>query len=228
MDLCLTRGMLDEHHQPLQQDPGDGNNYTLGRMGVHNVVLACLPYGVSGLTSAAAVALQMRSSFKYLRFGLMVGIGGGVPSRENDIRLGDVVVSKPTEQSGGVIQYDFWKTVQEGRFKLTGSLNRPPDVLLWVPNYSTNRWISTLRTNSSTAVTGHTILCQGVSCQSSCMSARVRQQTARASSTVPGTKIHGAWRRRQGTLSTSNIWTNRNHLKSVCERKRRDCRCRKA
>jgi nucleoside phosphorylase len=59
-----------------------------------------------------------------------VGIGGGVPSEENDIRLGDVVVSKPTGQSGGVIQYDFGKTVQEGRFERTGSLNRPPDVLL--------------------------------------------------------------------------------------------------
>ena len=128
--MAAARGMLDEHHQPLQQDPGDENNYTLGGIGVHNVVLACLPYGVTGLTSAAAVAMQMRSSFKCLRFSLMVGIGGGVPSRENDIRLGDVVVSKPTEQSGGVIQYDFGKTVQEGRFKLTGSLNRPPDVLL--------------------------------------------------------------------------------------------------
>jgi nucleoside phosphorylase len=60
----------------------------------------------------------------------MVGIGGGVPGRESDIRLLGVVVSKPTEQSGGVIQYDFRKTVQEGQFKLTGSPNRPQGVLL--------------------------------------------------------------------------------------------------
>ena len=59
----------------------------------------------------------------------MVGIGGGVPSEENDIRLGDVVVSQPTSISGGVIQYDFGKAIQ-GRFERTGSLNRPPDVLL--------------------------------------------------------------------------------------------------
>jgi nucleoside phosphorylase len=90
---CKNRGMLDERHHPLQQDPSDDNNYTLGCIGVHNVVLACLPYGVTGLTSAATVAMQMRSSFKWLRFGLMVGIGG---SRDNDIRLRDVVVSKPT------------------------------------------------------------------------------------------------------------------------------------
>jgi nucleoside phosphorylase len=74
--------------------------------------------------------MQMLSSFKRLRFGLMVGIGGGVPGEENDIRLGDIVVSKPIGTSGGVIQYDFGKTVQEGRFIQTGSLNRPPDVLL--------------------------------------------------------------------------------------------------
>jgi hypothetical protein len=53
-----------------------------------------------------------------------------VPSEESDIRLGDIVVSKPTGTSGGVIQYDFGKMVQEGRFEWMGSLNRPPDVLL--------------------------------------------------------------------------------------------------
>jgi nucleoside phosphorylase len=72
----------------------------------------------------------MLSSFKSLRFGLMVGIGGGVPSEENDIRLGDVVISQPTRAFGGVIQYDFGKTVQEGKFTRTGALNKPPEVLL--------------------------------------------------------------------------------------------------
>jgi nucleoside phosphorylase len=72
----------------------------------------------------------MLSTFTSMRFGLMVGIGGGVPSQENKIRLGDVVVSKPGGTSGGVIQYDFGKTVQAGRFVRTGSLNKPPDVLL--------------------------------------------------------------------------------------------------
>jgi hypothetical protein len=48
----------------------------------------------------------------------MVGIGGGVHSEENDIRLGDIVDSKPTEQSGGVIQYDFGKTCK--RVDLSG------------------------------------------------------------------------------------------------------------
>jgi nucleoside phosphorylase len=129
-EMAAARAMLDEHHNPLQQNSRDHNTYTLGRIGRHNIVLACLPTGVIGTLSAARVANQMLQTFEGIRFGLMVGIGGGVPSEENDIRLGDVVVSKPTRQSGGVIQYDFGKTVQEGRFERTGSLNRPPDVLL--------------------------------------------------------------------------------------------------
>jgi nucleoside phosphorylase len=128
--MAAAQAMLDEQHPLLPQHSHDHNTYTLGRIGVHNVVLACLPSGLTGTTSAATVAIQMLSSFRGLRFGLMVGIGGGVPSRENDIRLGDVVVSQPTATFGGVIQYDFGKTVQDGKFTRTGSLNRPPDVLL--------------------------------------------------------------------------------------------------
>jgi nucleoside phosphorylase len=60
----------------------------------------------------------------------MVGIGGGVPSVEADIRLGDVVISQPFTQHRGVVQYDFGKTRPEGRFIQTGSLNVPPTILL--------------------------------------------------------------------------------------------------
>ena len=129
-EAAAAVGMLDERHSTLPSRPQDNNNYTFGRVGVHNVVIACLPSGVTGTISAAKVATQMLSTFTGLRFGLMVGIGGGIPSEEHDIRLGDVVVSKPTGTFGGVIQYDFGKTIQEGKFIRTGSLNKPPDVLL--------------------------------------------------------------------------------------------------
>lgn len=33
----------------------------------------------------------------------MVGIGGGLPSPQNDIRLGDVIVSRPERGHGGVV-----------------------------------------------------------------------------------------------------------------------------
>ena len=93
------------------------------------MTIACLSSGVTGNTSAIIVASRIRSTFPLIIFGLMVSVGGRAPSVENDIRLGDVVISKPAETSGGVIQYDFGKTVQEGRFVRTGSLNRPPDML---------------------------------------------------------------------------------------------------
>ena len=59
----------------------------------------------------------------------MVGIGGGVPSEEADIRLGDVVVSTPNKAHSGVVQYDFGKATPRG-FQRTGSLNAPPRILL--------------------------------------------------------------------------------------------------
>ena len=123
--------MLDEEHDDLESDLGDNdeNLYTLGSIGGHNVVIVCLPAGRIGNNPAAAVATQMRATFKGIRFGLMVGIGGGVPNAEVDIRLGDVVVSQPHQSSGGVIQYDFGRATPSG-FKRTGSLNSPPQILL--------------------------------------------------------------------------------------------------
>ncbi len=128
--MAAASGMLDETHDTLPSRPHDNNSYTFGRIGDHNVVIACLPFGDTGTIPAARVATQMLSTFSGLRFGLMVGVGGGAPSEEHDIRLGDVVVSKPMGTHGGVIQYDFGKTVQQGKFTRTGSLNKPPEVLL--------------------------------------------------------------------------------------------------
>jgi nucleoside phosphorylase len=104
--------------------------YILGNIGEHNIVIACLPSGAYSYVSAATVAMQLLSSFQSIRFGLMVGIGGGVPSSKADIRLGDIVVSQPVDISGGVIQYDLGKALSGGQFQRTGMLNRPPKVLL--------------------------------------------------------------------------------------------------
>jgi nucleoside phosphorylase len=130
LELTAAKAMLDEIHSDLCQPPSDHNAYTLGRLHGHNVVIACLPSGVYGTTSAATILAQMLPTFPSLIFGLMVGIGGGVPTKANDIRLGDVVVSKPTTKGTGVIQYDYGKTLSNGRIQNTGSLNKPPMVLL--------------------------------------------------------------------------------------------------
>ncbi|KIX05149.1 uncharacterized protein Z518_06021 [Rhinocladiella mackenziei CBS 650.93] len=130
VEMAAAKAMLDEIHHALPNPPNDHNTYTLGQMGAHRVVVACMPSGVYGTTSAATVAHQMMSTFRSIRFGLMVGIGGGAPNASADIRLGDVVVSKPTDCYGGVVQYDYGKTIRDGGFKRIGMLNKPPKVLL--------------------------------------------------------------------------------------------------
>ena len=127
--------LLDEEHPPLPiLSLHDSNAYTLGRIGDHHVVVACLPKGRYGTASAATVAKDMLRSFESIRIGLMVGIGGGAPSRKHDIRLGDVVVGCPVGRTGGVLPYRFGKAVQGKEFEITGSLNSPPTVLLTALN----------------------------------------------------------------------------------------------
>lgn len=129
-ELLAVRALFDSRHESVVIAPQDTNHYALGRIMQHNVVAACLPCGEYGTNSAADVASNIRRSFPAVRFCLLVGIGGGVPSKQNDIRLGDVVVSLPTDTHTGVIQYDLGKALENGVFKRTGSLQRPPRFLL--------------------------------------------------------------------------------------------------
>ncbi|KAG8629870.1 hypothetical protein KVT40_001489 [Elsinoe batatas] len=122
--------LLDDIHPTLSPRDGDSNIYTYGRMGKHNVVIAHLPSGSSGNGHAARLAVRLKNTFRNIEFSFLVGIGGGAPSREHDIRLGDIVVSHPHRQSGGVIQYDHGKALPGNEIEITGSLNRPSDALL--------------------------------------------------------------------------------------------------
>jgi len=129
-EYVAARAFLDtEHAGPEYVSEHDNNDYTLGKIGKHNVVIAVLPDGEYGTDSAASVARDMLHSFPNLRIGLMVGIGGGTPSLRHDIRLGDIVVSSPCGGRGGVLEYDFGKTIQDRSFRQTRFLNQPPTVL---------------------------------------------------------------------------------------------------
>lgn len=81
-----------------------------------------------GNNAAAAVITQLLHDFPLVSFGLLVGIGGGVPGDEesSDIRLGDVVVSQPTATSGCVVQYDLGNRLGHGAFERIGHLDKPP------------------------------------------------------------------------------------------------------
>lgn len=129
-EYVAAQAFLDERHEgPDHVAPNDNNDYTLGRIGRHNVVIAVLPHGEYGLSSAASVGRDMLHSFPNVRIGLMVGVAGGAPSPKNDIRLGDVVVSASGKGKGGVMQYDYGKTIQGQKFQDTGFLNQPPTIL---------------------------------------------------------------------------------------------------
>ena len=132
VELTPVRAMLHAEHQSLPSSR-EHNAYKLEQIGKHNVVLAT-QHDI-GIQSAATVAAQLLNDFKSIRFGLLVGIGGGIPDEDyddeelEDIRLGDIVVSMPTGQFGGVVQFDRGKTSADGQFVQTGSLNKPPTVL---------------------------------------------------------------------------------------------------
>ncbi|KAL2839409.1 putative wd40 protein [Aspergillus pseudoustus] len=129
-EYVAAQAFLDEQHEgPEDLPPRNKNDYTLGRIGKHNIVISVLPMGEYGTSSAARVAEDMLHSFPNVRIGLMVGIGGGAPSVKHDVRLGDIVISIPLNGRSGVIQYDFGKMIQGQSFQPTGFLDQPPTIL---------------------------------------------------------------------------------------------------
>lgn len=147
--MAVAGAMLDEEHPTLPAvDSNDNNIYKLGRMSDHNVVIACLPDSKTGTVSAAVVATDLLRTFKKVKIGLMVGIGGGAPYYQDattnktdgtdsddedldtrDIRLGDVAISLGSKFTHAVVQYDFGKSIG-GEFVRTSTLNDPPRILL--------------------------------------------------------------------------------------------------
>ncbi|RAO70553.1 uncharacterized protein BHQ10_006565 [Talaromyces amestolkiae] len=127
-EQTAATAMLDKRHGDLPNPPHDSNTYTLGSIANHDIVIACLPDGRYGTNSAANVVTLLSGTFPSVRFCLMVGIGGGIPS--NKVRLGDVVVGRPEGQFPGVVQWDMGKAKQGGEFERTGALNNPPKAVL--------------------------------------------------------------------------------------------------
>lgn len=134
IERAAATALLDDRHEApadFEQHPSDTNSYTWGRIGEHNVVIASLPAGVYGTTAAATTASNLLASLPAIKIGLLVGIGGGIPRHlDQDVRLGDVVVSQPEGTTGGVIQYDLGKARQDGKWEPKGMLSKPPEVLL--------------------------------------------------------------------------------------------------
>uniref|UniRef100_A0A8H7NM24 Nucleoside phosphorylase domain-containing protein n=1 Tax=Bionectria ochroleuca TaxID=29856 RepID=A0A8H7NM24_BIOOC len=108
-----TRALRREPRPP--KNVPDVDRYVFGKIEHHMVVATSL--AKYGTNEAACAATTMKHMFN-LRFCLLVGIGGGAPSRDNDIRLGDVVVGVE------VVQHDLGKRGGEalrGKNRLYGA-----------------------------------------------------------------------------------------------------------
>lgn len=119
---------------------GDTNNYTIGRMGQHYVVLAHLPY--IGKAPAANAAANLRFTFPRIRLGLLVGVCGGVPffydqdhdqGTKREVILGDIIISKQ------ITQADFGRQYSDGFVPKTGRLDNHGR-----PTYQINGFLSKL------------------------------------------------------------------------------------
>jgi hypothetical protein len=111
-----SRPLLDEVHAKLPQGLNNHNNYTFRVMNRRNIVIAYLPSAGYGTTSAAIVAAQILFSFLAIYFVLLVGLRGRVSTEEANIWLSYTVVSKPTDTSGGMVRYDYEKTISGAQF----------------------------------------------------------------------------------------------------------------
>jgi nucleoside phosphorylase len=123
LEATAAMFMLDEiYESEFPRKHGQETAYHAGTANGQNIVIACLPKSEYGIGAAARVVAQLQLSFPNLEYGLMVGIGAGVPGPGHDIRLGDVIVGVPEGTSGGVVQYDLGKETVEG-FRLKGWCN---------------------------------------------------------------------------------------------------------
>ncbi|KAI1200121.1 nucleoside phosphorylase domain-containing protein [Nemania serpens] len=130
LEKTAARNMLDELHEVPAQPDYDTNIYTLGAIGKHNVVIVC--QGDTGKTAATIAATRMNGTFRRLRFGLLVGIAAGIPDQE-DIRLGDVVISMTSGKAAAVVPTDGGEHIEVGKgkaiFESTPFLNSVPELL---------------------------------------------------------------------------------------------------
>jgi nucleoside phosphorylase len=111
--MIAARAVLDDVHELLPRQKNDTNSYILGRIGCHNIAIACLPTNEYGTNNAVNVLTNLTRTFTSIYLSLMVGIGGGAPRENFDIRLGDIVVGTR------VVQHDLGKIIGSGQIQHT-------------------------------------------------------------------------------------------------------------
>lgn len=96
---------------------GESNVYTLGCIGAHRVVCTKLPsvgHTREAMTAAGNTTTRLLGTFQKVDYVFLVGVAGGVPhytDYNRHVRLGDVVVSCPTENNGSRHVYMYCESV---------------------------------------------------------------------------------------------------------------------
>ncbi|RYP63713.1 hypothetical protein DL771_009138 [Monosporascus sp. 5C6A] len=134
--------------------PGDDTLYRVGRIGGHWVLMAVCPR--IGTHPANTVLANMRRSFPNIKHVLVVGIAGGMPyygpSLQEQIVLGDVVVSCPQGSEGGVAHYEFGAWEVEYRLTVSGHTLHPTSALLTALKRRNARGIKATREKDSPCI----------------------------------------------------------------------------
>lgn len=112
---------------------GAGRRFCIGQIKTANNDLQLVALGMCGMgnNKAAIRAQKMITCFPELKYVIMTGIAGGIPSPEDvtkHVRLGDIIISE------GVIQYDLITETPEGQ-RCRSNTARPASVLLEAVDY---------------------------------------------------------------------------------------------
>jgi len=107
-EQTAATAMLDRRHPDLPNPPKDDSGYTLGAIGPHNIVIACLPQGKYGTNSAATVATRMASTFPFIRLASWLVLAVKFHQRSN-LAMWSLVHSSPSNGFPGVVQWNFGK-----------------------------------------------------------------------------------------------------------------------
>ncbi|KAL3470280.1 hypothetical protein BJX99DRAFT_264398 [Aspergillus californicus] len=124
-EFASVEMMFDQNYGRPTLDTWSGSvtACTLGKMKGHNVVVALFPLDKMGISFATSAAKDLINMFRSLKSCMMVGIAGGIPSADHDIRLGDIVVSAKVQQ------YDLGKANTGGEYESKATLNAPSILL---------------------------------------------------------------------------------------------------
>lgn len=123
LDTELRAVLAVFDHLPQEGWGSDDKPYYHGLISKHSAVALSLPTARFGVVSAGRCAAWLENEFPSLQHRFLVGIAGGIPDKELDIRLGDVVIGTH------ICKYDSGKWVN-GELRPRAALKEAPLKLL--------------------------------------------------------------------------------------------------